>query len=128
MFTAKSIHVQTDKFQRLAGTHEVIEGALLGLDVKDKNDVEFHDLDIVKVMWPENGYRYPMMGVVRYHGGRFEIVCPWKAAGNVRGVERFVAGLNKIHEIKGNYGIEEDRHLIEKQMEKTFEREGGILG
>ena len=128
MFNAKSIRFQTDEEQRKDGVNRTVEGGLLALDVKDKNGVEYHDLDILAVRWPEKGYTYPMLGVIRYHGGRFEVVCPWKAAGSTEGMERFIMGLSNQHEIRGNYGIEADRWMIDEQLKKPFNREGGILG
>ena len=60
---------------------------MLGLELKDKNGKEYHDGDIVKVLYNLEGFKYPMFGFIRYFGGRFEIVCPWKMS---NGIQRFI--------------------------------------
>lgn len=129
MFSAKKIRFQHDAQQRAENVNREIEGAVLALDVKDRNGVEYHDLDILKVWFPIEGFWYPMLGVIRYFGGRFEIVCPWKARGGEKGAEgtlqRYVMGLNSKHEIVGTWALEEDRDAVNAQMESFFTKEGG---
>lgn len=129
MFSAKSIRYQCDEQMRLGFMNREIKDAVLALDVNDKNGVEYHDLDIVKVWFPIEGFWYPMLGVIRYFGGRFEIVCPWKARGGEKGAEgtlqRYVMGLNSKHEIVGTWALEEDRAAVIAQMESFFTKEGG---
>lgn len=93
------------------------EGSLLALDIPDKNGREYHDLDILAVYFPLEKVRYPMKGVIRYFGGRFEIVCPWKD-------QRFIMGLNRTHEIVGNFA--KDPSQILEQFNRPFSKEGGI--
>lgn len=94
---------------------------VLGLEINDKNGVEYHDGDIVICHFKISEMRYPMKGFIRYFGGRFEIVCPWKKGD---GFERYVMGLNSDHEIVGH--IYKDEHLIVEQMTIPFTRTGGI--
>lgn len=92
---------------------------VLGLEMKDAKGVEYHDGDIVKTSFLIDGLRYPMIGFIRYFGGRFEVVCNWQD-------QRFVLGLNPTHEIIGHVHIEADWQMIEDQYRKKFKKEGGL--
>ena len=90
---------------------------VLGLEMNDKNGVEYHDGDVVSCKYKIDGVDYPMKGFIRYAFGRFEIVCPWKL-GN--GIQRYIMGLNPDHEIIGH--ILNDNAIIEEQLKTEFKK------
>lgn len=94
---------------------------VIGLEMNDKNGKEYHDGDVVRVFYKIDGFKYPMLGFIRYSYGRFEIVCPWKQ-GN--GVHLYHLGLNPDHEIIGH--IYNDDKLIGDQLKREFKKEGAI--
>lgn len=113
--------------------NEIAGSVLLALDMKDRNGVEYHDGDILKTFYNIDGIAYPMLGFIRYFGGRFEIVCTWKAIypGKGEGFERFILGLNPTHEIIGNMmdpadGEDHAGIGLIAQSQTLFKKEGGI--
>jgi hypothetical protein len=75
---------------------EYVDGAVLVVDHEDKTDKKNRKL----------------VGYVRYFGGRFEVVCPFKD-------QRFIYGLNPDHEMIGHMAVHSD--LVEEQTERTYE-------
>lgn len=124
MFTAKLLAYRIPHVPLITGgDHQVQPGALLALEMVDKNGVEYHDGDIVKTSFQIGAVRYPMLGFIRYSCGRFEVRCPWADQG-------FVVGLNPTHEIIGNMTDDPDANeaaaKIVEQIGRKFNREGGF--
>jgi len=82
----------------------------LFLEMNDKKGVEYLDGSIVKIdsVGPlrKTGYGY-----IRYFGGRFEVVAPYRD-------QRFIFGLNPTYEIAGH--MWPDPTLIEQQETRKY--------
>ena len=94
---------------KFVSAHDFNGELCLRLDLRDRNGFEYTDGDILEVEY-KNKF---ILGYIRYFAGRFEVVCPFKAA-------RFILGLNHDYEIVGHMlGI--NREMIEEQSERIYE-------
>ena len=107
-FKSKSVHCESKDTEYFP---------VLKLDMNDKTGKEYCDGDIVKCAYKIGDERYPMVGYIRYFGGRFEVVCPFQN-------ERYILGLNPMYEIVGH--VYTHSYMIDEQTTRPFKKENGV--